>query len=144
MRGRGGGRGGWAARYFPRAGEPPREPGAGEGCALRSFLKKPPVFSSSLPPESARQPRPGCRAGWRRAAPQGWALSLSSRGAPSPPRLRPSSRLLAPRPATAAGMGCFCAVPEEFYCEVLLLDESKLTLTTQQQGIKVRVSAGRG
>lgn len=36
-------------------------------------------------------------------------------------------------------MGCFCAVPEEFYCEVLLLDESKLTLTTQQQGIKVKV-----
>lgn len=36
----------------------------------------------------------------------------------------------------AADMGCFCAVPEEFYCEVLLLDESKLTLTTQQQGIK--------
>lgn len=35
-------------------------------------------------------------------------------------------------------MGCFCAVPEEFYCEVLLLDESKLTLTTQQQGIKVK------
>ncbi|XP_075788136.1 band 4.1-like protein 4A isoform X2 [Pelodiscus sinensis] len=33
-------------------------------------------------------------------------------------------------------MGCFCAVPEEFYCEILLLDESKLTLTTQQQGIK--------
>ncbi|XP_061234068.1 band 4.1-like protein 4A isoform X3 [Neopsephotus bourkii] len=33
-------------------------------------------------------------------------------------------------------MGCFCTVPEEFYCEVLLLDESKLTLTTQQQGIK--------
>uniref|UniRef100_A0A4W2GGI0 Band 4.1-like protein 4A n=1 Tax=Bos indicus x Bos taurus TaxID=30522 RepID=A0A4W2GGI0_BOBOX len=33
-------------------------------------------------------------------------------------------------------MGCFCAVPEEFYCEVLLLNESKLTLTTQQQGIK--------
>uniref|UniRef100_A0A6I8NLH5 Band 4.1-like protein 4A n=1 Tax=Ornithorhynchus anatinus TaxID=9258 RepID=A0A6I8NLH5_ORNAN len=33
-------------------------------------------------------------------------------------------------------MGCFCAVPEEFYCEVLLLDESKLPLTTQQQGIK--------
>ncbi|XP_055995074.1 band 4.1-like protein 4A [Sorex fumeus] len=33
-------------------------------------------------------------------------------------------------------MGCFCAAPEEFYCEVLLLDESKLTLTTQQQGIK--------
>ncbi|XP_071304658.1 band 4.1-like protein 4A isoform X3 [Agelaius tricolor] len=33
-------------------------------------------------------------------------------------------------------MGCFCAVREEFYCEVLLLDESKLTLTTQQQGIK--------
>ncbi|OPJ86444.1 band 4.1-like protein 4A [Patagioenas fasciata monilis] len=33
-------------------------------------------------------------------------------------------------------MGCFCAIPEEFYCEVLLLDESKLTLTTQQQGIK--------
>ncbi|XP_040397420.1 band 4.1-like protein 4A isoform X1 [Cygnus olor] len=33
-------------------------------------------------------------------------------------------------------MGCFCAVPEEFYCEVLLLDESKLTLTSQQQGIK--------
>lgn len=41
-----------------------------------------------------------------------------------------------------ADMGCFCAVPEEFYCEVLLLDESKLTLTTQQQGIKV--GAGRG
>lgn len=39
-------------------------------------------------------------------------------------------------------MGCFCAVPEELYCEVLLLNESKLTLTTQQQGIKV--GAGRG
>ncbi|KAL6083536.1 hypothetical protein STEG23_017161 [Scotinomys teguina] len=36
-------------------------------------------------------------------------------------------------------MGCFCAVPEEFYCEVLLLDESKLTLTTQQQGIKLHI-----
>lgn len=46
-----------------------------------------------------------------------------------------------PRPATG-DMGCFCAVPEEFYCEVLLLNESKLTLTTQQQGIKV--GAGRG
>eukprot|EP00062_Callorhinchus_milii_P012400 gi/632959394/ref/XP_007895596.1/ PREDICTED: band 4.1-like protein 4A [Callorhinchus milii] len=33
-------------------------------------------------------------------------------------------------------MGCFCAAQEEFYCEVLLLDETKLTLTTQQQGIK--------
>uniref|UniRef100_A0A8C9RTU7 Erythrocyte membrane protein band 4.1-like 4A n=1 Tax=Scleropages formosus TaxID=113540 RepID=A0A8C9RTU7_SCLFO len=33
-------------------------------------------------------------------------------------------------------MGCFCGAPEEFYCEVLLLDESKLTLTTKQQGIK--------
>lgn len=41
-------------------------------------------------------------------------------------------------------MGCFCAVPEEFYCEVLLLDESKLTLTTQQQGIKVSTARGRG
>lgn len=40
-------------------------------------------------------------------------------------------------------MGCFCAVPEEFYCEVLLLDESKLTLTTQQQGIKVGTGRGR-
>lgn len=40
-------------------------------------------------------------------------------------------------------MGCFCAVPEEFYCEVLLLDESKLTLTTQQQGIKVGAGQGR-
>lgn len=39
-------------------------------------------------------------------------------------------------------MGCFCAVPEEFYCEVLLLDESKLTLTTQQQGIKVGMVGG--
>lgn len=39
-------------------------------------------------------------------------------------------------------MGCFCAVPEEFYCEVLLLDESKLTLTTQQQGIKVSTAPG--
>ncbi|XP_061875403.1 band 4.1-like protein 4A isoform X5 [Colius striatus] len=38
-------------------------------------------------------------------------------------------------------MGCFCAVPEEFYCEVLLLDESKLTLTTQQQGIKKSTKA---
>lgn len=42
-----------------------------------------------------------------------------------------------------ADMGCFCAVPEEFYCEVLLLDESKLTLTTQQQGIKVGTGRGR-
>ncbi|XP_075457809.1 band 4.1-like protein 4A isoform X1 [Ascaphus truei] len=33
-------------------------------------------------------------------------------------------------------MGCFCAVPEEFYCEVLLLDESKLPLTSQQEGVK--------
>lgn len=33
-------------------------------------------------------------------------------------------------------MGCFCTTQEEFYCEVLLLDETKLTLTTQQQGIK--------
>ncbi|XP_062340355.1 band 4.1-like protein 4 [Osmerus eperlanus] len=33
-------------------------------------------------------------------------------------------------------MSCFCATPEEFYCEVLLLDETKLILTTQQQGIK--------
>ena len=41
-------------------------------------------------------------------------------------------------------MGCFCAVPEEFYCEVLFLDESKLTLTTQQQGIKVRAGGRRG
>lgn len=40
-------------------------------------------------------------------------------------------------------MGCFCAVPEEFYCEVLLLDESKLTLTTQQQGIKVGAAGAR-
>lgn len=40
-------------------------------------------------------------------------------------------------------MGCFCAVPEEFYCEVLLLDESKLTLTTQQQGIKVGTARAR-
>ena len=47
-----------------------------------------------------------------------------------------------PRPATA-DMGCFCAVPEEFYCEVLLLNESKLTLTTQQQGIKVGTGRGR-
>jgi hypothetical protein len=39
-------------------------------------------------------------------------------------------------------MGCFCAVPEEFYCEVLLLDECKLTLTTQQQGIKVSTAGG--
>ncbi|XP_063820191.1 band 4.1-like protein 4A isoform X1 [Pseudophryne corroboree] len=33
-------------------------------------------------------------------------------------------------------MGCFCAVPEEFYCEVLLLDESKLSLSSQHQGVK--------
>ncbi|XP_050977534.1 band 4.1-like protein 4 isoform X2 [Labeo rohita] len=33
-------------------------------------------------------------------------------------------------------MSCFCSVQEEFYCEVLLLDESKLILTTQHQGIK--------
>uniref|UniRef100_A0A8C2PXV2 Erythrocyte membrane protein band 4.1 like 4A n=1 Tax=Cyprinus carpio TaxID=7962 RepID=A0A8C2PXV2_CYPCA len=33
-------------------------------------------------------------------------------------------------------MSCFCSVQEEFYCEVLLLDESKLILTTHQQGIK--------
>uniref|UniRef100_A0A674CHE0 Erythrocyte membrane protein band 4.1-like 4A n=1 Tax=Salmo trutta TaxID=8032 RepID=A0A674CHE0_SALTR len=33
-------------------------------------------------------------------------------------------------------MSCFCTAQEEFYCEVLLLDETKLTLTTQQQGIK--------
>lgn len=43
----------------------------------------------------------------------------------------------------SADMGCFCAVPEEFYCEVLLLDESKLTLTTQQQGIKVGTAGAR-
>ncbi|XP_057177382.1 band 4.1-like protein 4 isoform X1 [Triplophysa rosa] len=33
-------------------------------------------------------------------------------------------------------MSCFCSVQEEFYCEVLLLDETKLTLTSQQQDIK--------
>lgn len=33
-------------------------------------------------------------------------------------------------------MSCFCSVQEEFYCEVLLLDETKLTLTSQQQAIK--------
>ncbi|XP_062870060.1 band 4.1-like protein 4 [Trichomycterus rosablanca] len=33
-------------------------------------------------------------------------------------------------------MSCFCATQEEFYCEVLLLDETKLILTTHQQGIK--------
>lgn len=43
------------------------------------------------------------------------------------------------KPRNWAGMGCFCAAQEEFYCEVLLLDETKLTLTTQQQGIKVRI-----
>lgn len=52
-------------------------------------------------------------------------------------------RFLARLEPAAADMGCFCAVPEEFYCEVLLLDESKLTLTTQQQGIKVGTGRGR-
>ncbi|XP_028837518.1 band 4.1-like protein 4 isoform X1 [Denticeps clupeoides] len=33
-------------------------------------------------------------------------------------------------------MSCFCPVQEEFYCEVLLLDETKLALTPRQQGIK--------
>ncbi|XP_069748950.1 band 4.1-like protein 4 isoform X2 [Narcine bancroftii] len=33
-------------------------------------------------------------------------------------------------------MGCLCTTQEEFYCEVLLLDGTKLTLTAQQQGIK--------
>ncbi|KAM6984663.1 band 4.1-like protein 4 [Aplochiton taeniatus] len=33
-------------------------------------------------------------------------------------------------------MSCFCATQEEFYCEVLLLDETKLILTTHHQGIK--------
>ncbi|GAA6073479.1 band 4.1-like protein 4, partial [Tachysurus ichikawai] len=33
-------------------------------------------------------------------------------------------------------MSCFCVTQEEFYCEVLLLDETKLILTTQHQGIK--------
>ncbi|XP_060765174.1 band 4.1-like protein 4 isoform X3 [Neoarius graeffei] len=33
-------------------------------------------------------------------------------------------------------MSCFCSTQEEFYCEVLLLDETKLILTTQHQGIK--------
>ncbi|XP_035391097.1 band 4.1-like protein 4 isoform X1 [Electrophorus electricus] len=33
-------------------------------------------------------------------------------------------------------MSCFCSAQEEFYCEVLLLDETKLTLTSHQQGIK--------
>ncbi|XP_053423358.1 band 4.1-like protein 4A isoform X3 [Nycticebus coucang] len=49
---------------------------------------------------------------------------------------RPGRGFLAWLETATADMGCFCAVPEEFYCEVLLLDESKLTLTTQQQGIK--------
>ncbi|XP_045078463.1 band 4.1-like protein 4 isoform X3 [Coregonus clupeaformis] len=38
-------------------------------------------------------------------------------------------------------MSCFCTAQEEFYCEVLLLDETKLTLTTQQQGIKKSTKA---
>ncbi|XP_018091345.1 erythrocyte membrane protein band 4.1 like 4A S homeolog isoform X3 [Xenopus laevis] len=48
-------------------------------------------------------------------------------------RLVPAPWLLA---APGLGMGCFCAVPEEFYCEVLLLDESKLPLTSHQHGVK--------
>ncbi|TSM28163.1 Band 4.1-like protein 4A [Bagarius yarrelli] len=34
-------------------------------------------------------------------------------------------------------MSCFCSTQEEFYCEVLLLDETKLILTTHHQGIKL-------
>ncbi|XP_047016893.1 band 4.1-like protein 4 isoform X5 [Ictalurus punctatus] len=33
-------------------------------------------------------------------------------------------------------MSCFCSTQEEFYCEVLLLDETKLILTSQHQGLK--------
>lgn len=145
---------------------PPRG-GSGVGATVTAGRRRglcpgilPKKASGLFPPfpgERARQRRPGCWAGWRRAAPWGWALRPSSRRAPSaqPGRgagcgpdpaapqplsaaARGSSHLLAPSSAIAAGMGCFCAVPEEFYCEVLLLDESKLTLTTQQQGIKVR------
>uniref|UniRef100_A0A8C3NVU6 Erythrocyte membrane protein band 4.1-like 4A n=1 Tax=Cyanoderma ruficeps TaxID=181631 RepID=A0A8C3NVU6_9PASS len=129
--------------------------GRGRGLCPRILPKKAAGLFLSLPPGRTRQPRPGCSAGWRRSAAPGWALRLSSRRAtsaqpgrgagrsPDPAAPQPlsaaawgSSRLPAPFPAIAAGMGCFCAVPEEFYCEVLLLDESKLTLTTQQQGIK--------
>ncbi|XP_010606206.1 band 4.1-like protein 4A [Fukomys damarensis] len=72
-------------------------------------------------------------------------------GLEDPPGVTAASELLCPPVLDAAGCtegvglgsqgagiaeGRVCAVPEEFYCEVLLLDESKLTLTTQQQGIK--------
>lgn len=139
--------------------EPPRG-GSGGGAAVTAglcpeILKKPPVFSPPFPAQRARQPRPGCRAGWGRVqrpsslgAPSAQPGRKAGRG-PEPAALQPrsatargSALLPAPSPAIAAGMGCFCAVPEEFYCEVLLLDESKLTLTTQQQGIKVRTAAG--
>ncbi|ROL54984.1 Band 4.1-like protein 4 [Anabarilius grahami] len=48
----------------------------------------------------------------------------------------PAEVISTPKTCRKFKMSCFCSVQEEFYCEVLLLDESKLILTTQQQGIK--------
>lgn len=112
-----------------------------------SFLRS---FASASRRRAARSPVRALPRGWprRRAVPRGRALNYSGpglqqtrRGAELEAALPGcGSALIGPR--SLAGMGCFCAVPEEFYCEVLFLDESKLTLTTHQQGIKVRAGGG--
>lgn len=141
------GTGGWAARHLPGAAAA-AERRDSEGCARLL----PPQLRACLSAGSCPQPRPSAPGGWprRRAVPRGRALNYSG------PGLQPTRRGAEPDaalpgcgsaligPWRPAGMGCFCAVPEEFYCEVLFLDESKLTLTTQQQGIKVRAGGRRG
>lgn len=137
------GTGGWAARHLPGAAAERRD---SEG---RARLL-PPQLRVCFSAESCPQPRPSAPAGWprRRAVPRVRALNYSG---PGLQQTRRGAELDAALPGcgsvliglrSPAGMGCFCAVPEEFYCEVLFLDESKLTLTTQQQGIKVRAGGG--
>ncbi|KAJ8791231.1 hypothetical protein J1605_020671 [Eschrichtius robustus] len=109
------------------------------------------VGAAAPPPSEEPEPQDArgraaalCAQFLRRFPGRSRALTLSRASPPSLPYVR-AGRLVraaldpagnwSSRPRRA-DMGCFCAVPEEFYCEVLLLNESKLTLTTQQQGIK--------
>lgn len=80
--------------------------GRGRGLCPGIRPKKAAGLFLSFSPETARQPRPGCSAGWRRAAPRGWALRLSSHRATSAQPGRGAGRSpdpAAPQLLSAAG-----------------------------------------
>lgn len=93
---------------FPRggsAGVAAVTAGRGRGLCPGILPKKAAGLFFSFPSERARQPRPGCSAGWRRAAPQDWALRPSSRRATSAQPGRGAGRSpdpAAPQPLSAA------------------------------------------